>query len=264
MSRPLVFLSHITEEAPFAQVVKEIIDDHLLGGVDVYISSDTEINRAGDQWLRGIEDALERCAALLMIVSPKSIARPWVNIEAGAAWMRHIQARRTGTRFPVLPLCHTGLVPGKLPLPWSTFSGASLNEAAGLQYLVGTLAEVAGLKAPRPDFASVLAKVQALELEHGTVNVVRGHIDRLVEAYSTKPEAFLHMPPSADKVNTIMRVPQAMIYSAHDAATWMVQNGYISHHIRTTYHTATSGVLCDIDVRPTMKLLALLQAQPKP
>lgn len=112
MARPLVFLSHITEEAAFAQVVKTVVEDHLLNGVELYISSDPSINRGGDQWFRNVEDSLVQCSALLMVVSPVSIQRPWVNIEAGAAWMRHLQAHGGAARFPVMPLCHTGLPHG--------------------------------------------------------------------------------------------------------------------------------------------------------
>ncbi len=100
--RPRIFISHISEEkAPAAQLKRALTRD-FLGLVDVFVSSDTESISAGEEWLQSVAKALRECAAVVILCSPESVKRPWINVEAGAAWMRDI---------PLVPVCHLGLLP---------------------------------------------------------------------------------------------------------------------------------------------------------
>lgn len=58
-NKPLVFISHITEEKDLALLIKDkIIDEFLLGSVEVFISSDSRVNTGGQSWLKNIEYSL--------------------------------------------------------------------------------------------------------------------------------------------------------------------------------------------------------------
>jgi len=94
-----MFVSHVGEEAAVAARLKAALSRDFLGLVDVFVSSDADSIAAGEDWLRSIEQALQESSLLVILCSPTSITRPWVNFEAGAAWMR---------RIPLVPLCHAG------------------------------------------------------------------------------------------------------------------------------------------------------------
>ena len=40
MDRPIVFISHISEESAIAVTIKKLIDESFLGMLDVFVSSD--------------------------------------------------------------------------------------------------------------------------------------------------------------------------------------------------------------------------------
>ena len=93
-----IFISHITEEAPITLVLKDFIEEHFLGQISVFVSSDVHELTPGERWLRKIEAALKECELLLVICSPSSLTRPWINFEAGCGWMK-------GTKM--VPVCHS-------------------------------------------------------------------------------------------------------------------------------------------------------------
>lgn len=54
--------------------------------------------------------ALNLASVHVILCSPESVARPWIQFEAGAAQIRGI---------PIIPICHSGLTPAQLPVPLS-------------------------------------------------------------------------------------------------------------------------------------------------
>jgi hypothetical protein len=94
------FVSHTGEEAPIALTLRAAIDRDFLGILQVFVSAETEDVGAGENWLQAVEAALQDSSIFLVLCSPTSISRPWINFEAGAAWI-------LGT--PIIPLCHAGL-----------------------------------------------------------------------------------------------------------------------------------------------------------
>lgn len=107
-AKTLVFISHITPEKEVAIAFKELIEESFLNMIEVFVSSDGESINMGQRWLESITVALKKCSIEIVLCSPQSVQRPWINFEAGAAWIRDI---------PVIPLCHSGMEPSKLPVP---------------------------------------------------------------------------------------------------------------------------------------------------
>jgi|SRR6266851_1968162 len=140
------FISHISEEAIVAELLKTVLVRDFLGLMDVFVSSDTESIAAGEEWLRSVEKALRESVAMIVVCSPESIRRPWINFEAGAAWMRNI---------PLIPVCHLGLVPRDLPMPLSLRQGIELREAEGLKILYSKMAQLLSVQVPAPDFGAL-------------------------------------------------------------------------------------------------------------
>ena len=115
--KPVVFISHIHDEAAVAKWLKDSISKLLLGAVDFFVSSDRTAIIGGDRWLNKIEDALRESPVVLVLCSERSVLRPWVNFEAGGAWV-------AGKR--VVPICHAGMEPLRLPEPLKSLQAYNL------------------------------------------------------------------------------------------------------------------------------------------
>lgn len=156
-SKPLVFISHITEEKEIAIAFKELIESSFLGMLDVFVSSDEDTIHMGQKWLDRISNGLKTCAIEVVLCSPKSILRPWINFEAGAGWVRDI---------PVIPLCHSGIEPAKLPMPLNLLQAAKANEVSSLKLIFPVLAQAIGAKTPNIDFSDFISKVAEFEVRY--------------------------------------------------------------------------------------------------
>jgi len=155
--KSLVFISHITEEKEIAIAFKELIESSFLGMLDVFVSSDEDSIHMGQKWLDRISNGLKTCTIEIVLCSPKSIMRPWINFEAGAGWVRDI---------PVIPLCHSGIEPAKLPMPLNLLQAAKANEVSSLKLIFPVLAQAIGAKTPNTDFSNFVAKVTEFEVRY--------------------------------------------------------------------------------------------------
>ena len=154
MRKRVVFISHITPEKEIALALQELIQASFLGLIEVFVSSDPKSLPAGRKWLDRITGALKACAVEIVIASPASVTRPWINFEAGAAYLRDI---------PVIPVCHSGMTPGKLPAPLNSLQAVTATEESELNLIVPTLAEAIGSSVPQIDFRDFAAKVRDFE-----------------------------------------------------------------------------------------------------
>jgi hypothetical protein len=127
MGKPKIFISHISEEAKLASLLKVHLERDFLGAVDVFVSSESASIGAGKNWLREIEDALKTATVIVILCSSTSISRPWINFEAGGGCIRGV---------PVVPLCHSRMRPVELPIPLSLLQGGEAANADGLRPVV--------------------------------------------------------------------------------------------------------------------------------
>lgn len=154
MEKSLVFISHISEESEIAQDLKELIEESFLGMIEVFVSSDGDSISVGQKWLENITNSLKECSVEIILCSDKSIQRPWINFEAGAGWIKEI---------PVIPICHSGMNPSKLPVPLNMLQATSLSEVSGLKLLFTVLAGEIGAQNPKVDFTEFIVKVKDFE-----------------------------------------------------------------------------------------------------
>ena len=80
-----IFISHATANAELAGALAAALAT-AREGVTTFLSSRAGDIRADEEWLRGIERALQEADAYIVILTPESVLRPWVNFESGAAW----------------------------------------------------------------------------------------------------------------------------------------------------------------------------------
>jgi hypothetical protein len=169
-----VFISHITEEAKVAARLKLRMTEDFLEQLTVFLSSDTESIAAGEEWFSSVSEALRNSSIFVVLCSPIAISRPWVNFEAGAAWIREI---------PVIPMCFGGLQPRDLPMPLSARQGLELNDAQGLKRLYTRIAQSLGFGLPARDYDALAAYLNtAAEQAPGNEPAAEMSTDKAIRA----------------------------------------------------------------------------------
>lgn len=98
--KPILFISHASSDGEFANAVKEEIEKVFADGVNVFCTSSPGAINVGADWLSDIEHKLGVAQAVIAIVTPVSIERPWLWFELGATWSKG----RSG-HCRIYPLC---------------------------------------------------------------------------------------------------------------------------------------------------------------
>jgi hypothetical protein len=149
---PSVFVSFIHEEGEIAELVLSFLHKIFGDMVEIFLSADRTTIYAGDNWMDEIFGALKDTKVLVSLLSPTSIGRPWINFEAGAAWMREAK---------VIPVCFRGITVRELPKPYSSLQAIEMNSTDAAYYLASSIAHHLNLPEPikpRPSFGFERAK----------------------------------------------------------------------------------------------------------
>lgn len=133
-----VFISFVHEDQEVAETVQNFIEAVLR--VNTFVSCDKWAIFAGEHWLERIKNALESARVVVLLLSGDSMVRPWVNFEAGAAWLQ-------GT--VIIPVCFKNLKPSDLPKPYSSFQAIDFcGEMDDQYYLITSIAHHLGIIPP--------------------------------------------------------------------------------------------------------------------
>ena len=155
------FISHISEEAELAKQLNTALNRDFLSFLDVFVSSDGESIQAGDEWLKSIDLAIRQSTLMLILCSPASIRRSWINFEAGAAWMQGV---------PIIPICHAGFTPRDLSIPLSLHQGVLLSDANGLRRVYQRIAQELNCALPNRSFDQLSKALTKVVTESDTSN----------------------------------------------------------------------------------------------
>lgn len=126
--KPIIFISHVTEEKDLAILLKNEIERVTFGMVDVFVSSDGESIQGGDRWFNTIIENLELCDMLICLASEQSISKPWISFELGYCFSKD--------NVKTIPLCHSGMFPGKLPSPINQLQALNFSEVADIKRIL--------------------------------------------------------------------------------------------------------------------------------
>jgi hypothetical protein len=135
-----IFISFIHEEQVVAVAVQQLLRP-FLGNRNVLLSADEWQIFAGEQWLDRIKAELQPAKVVVLLLSPRSVQRPWVNFEAGAAWL---------TGKVIVPACFAGLSKSTLPKPYSNIQALDLPDDD--YYLIRSVSHHLKLPPPPPVF----------------------------------------------------------------------------------------------------------------
>ncbi len=136
-----VFISFIHEEAGVAKALHELLQK-AFPKESIFLTADEWQIIAGEKWLDRIKQELSEAEVVVLLLSASSVQRPWVNFEAGAAWL---------TQKPIIPACYGGVSKGSLPKPYSDFQ--ALDLPADYYFLIHSVAKhLKHLISPPPIF----------------------------------------------------------------------------------------------------------------
>lgn len=125
-----IFISHISEEYPLANVLKSWIEYVFDFKFKVFVSSDPFEIPVGNKWFDELEKAIEESKILIVLYSPQSINRHWISFEAGCGWIKGLK---------IFPICHSGMIPSLLPPPISYLQGLEMEATSFSSVLLQTL-----------------------------------------------------------------------------------------------------------------------------
>jgi hypothetical protein len=95
-----IFISHMSEEKELAKILKKYIKKYFDNRITVFFSSDPTSIPLAQDWVAAVPAEIEKSLVILVICSPDSYNRPWINFEVGCAKMKKCE---------IIPICHSGL-----------------------------------------------------------------------------------------------------------------------------------------------------------
>jgi hypothetical protein len=149
-----LYISHTSDEALFALLLKDFIESTFLGQVEASLSASSGNGAADKKWLKGIDGAFGSAKLLLLICSPRSIQHGWIAFEAGCAWMKGLR---------VICICHSDLQKNTIPSPLSIFDEVlDVGDRNFMEELFTTLAAAVGIqRLPRLSYDTMMAELKA-------------------------------------------------------------------------------------------------------
>lgn len=148
-----ILISHVSDEALIALLLKDFIESTFLGQFEVLLSSNSSDSGVGDKWLVGLDGALTSADLLLVLCSPKSIRQPWIHFEFGCAWTKSLA---------ISCLCHSGLDKIGLPSHLRTFEVLEVDDDSFMEQLFEDLKKRFGIRRlPRLSYDTMKAELRA-------------------------------------------------------------------------------------------------------
>lgn len=127
-----VFISHIADEAPVALKLKEQLQDVLGDDLLVFVSSDYESIKSGEEWYRRIVDTIASSKVVIVLISKESVARPWINFEAGVG---------IGSKGKVFPITIRGFRLGDLRPPLQALHARDIHDPNSVVAIIRDVGE---------------------------------------------------------------------------------------------------------------------------
>ncbi|RZB28910.1 MAG: hypothetical protein AEth_01514 [Candidatus Argoarchaeum ethanivorans] len=171
--KPVIFVSHAATDKPIAEILKAEIDRVFANGVHVFASSVPGVMKPGSDWLNSVKENLDKAKAVVVLMTPVSINRPWIWFEVGASW-----SKMTEGKGRIYPLCAPEIEFSELPEPLSRLQALSLGKAEHIKLFFQTLCDQFGfgnmkgfkgsaIKSRLPKYTEL--KLDSKDLDTGTI-----------------------------------------------------------------------------------------------
>lgn len=175
--RPLIFISHVSEDAEATRLLQADLDERFIGSVRFFNTSSRDSLRPGENWLTTITTKLQESRMVLPVLSPAALRSPWVNFESGGGWLNNAR---------IIPCCAGQVRKETLPAPYSWLQAINLDDEEDLSRLVQLIAQEVGLRVRcdgLDELASTLRSAFALSAIEAPASFagLGNRIDKLVE-----------------------------------------------------------------------------------
>ncbi len=237
----LVFLCHATEDK---STVERLARALMASGINTFFDS-WEI-RAGDSLRRKIDEGIGSCTHFIVVLSPVSIQKPWVNAELDAGFVAHL-----ADRVRLIPL-RLGLAPHQLPpLLSGRFSPALDDFDSAVSSLISDILGVT----QRPPLGTVPSfATHAIHSEAG-LSILAGRIAAFLIQTSKRGRS-ADPQLDVDDLRAIAEVPDDDIAEAVDE---LESRGWV-----TPTRALVAGPLGFVRLLPTARLFSDLDAMLMP
>jgi len=139
IEKPVIFISHAATDEPIANILKAEVDRVFANGVYVFASSVPGVMTPGSDWLNSIKENLDKAKAVVVLVTPTSINRPWIWFEVGASWSKMGEGQGR-----IYPLCAPEIEFSELPEPLNRLQALSLGKSGDIKLFFQTLCDQFG------------------------------------------------------------------------------------------------------------------------
>src|SRR5688572_29654619 len=129
-----LFLSHAHSDKAVAMEIANLIDRVTLQRINVWYSSDDNARGgigAGEGWLASIRARLEGSRAVVTLVTPQSVSRPWIYFESGFG--------AAHGELEVIPVCVGLDKTGDIPAPLNTYQAFQLSDTTSMNLFLRKL-----------------------------------------------------------------------------------------------------------------------------
>jgi hypothetical protein len=129
-NRSGVFISHIGDERSVALRLKALLESAILPQPPVFVSSDYESIPSGAHWWNGILEGIRRSEFVIVLLSPASVDRRWINFEAGVG---------KGQDSHVIPVVWRKLAKSDIGMPLGELHARELESEDEVKALLQTV-----------------------------------------------------------------------------------------------------------------------------
>jgi hypothetical protein len=184
-----VFLSHAHDDKRLAEIISSMIRRVTLNQLDVWFSSDEQSTgglAAGSQWRNYLQKELRGCIAVIALITPASMNRPWVYFECGFG--------AAHAKLQVIPLCVGIDAISDIPKPLEMFQAFQLSDYSSVvTFLRKLLASVRDIsfdeEMAKPVLEPTINKIAEVVAENQYEKVDRA-TDSLTEALREMKQHF--------------------------------------------------------------------------
>jgi hypothetical protein len=183
-----IFISRIGKHKDIAIKLKQFLEDTFPKNLDVFVADDPVNIPFCDDWFEDIKQGIKNCDRMIVLCTPDSVKKAWINFETGAAT---ILGKKIGF------ICFGGQSPGSLPSPIINIRFQALdcsddeNFQKHFHKLIEIIASQIGISMPDVDVLnsnfyqaiklvqgpSLSAVVTATSYNRGENIVIRGYVE---------------------------------------------------------------------------------------
>lgn len=121
------FISFVHEDSCVAEPLSAYLREN---GYKVFHTANEWMLHAGEIWLSRIKKELSEAEIVLVLFSRRSVTRPWVHFEAGAAWL---------AGKLMIPVCIGSLPAEDLPIQYRGIQAVTLTDYGSAYYLLRSM-----------------------------------------------------------------------------------------------------------------------------